>query len=146
MAFEGGWINSEEDKKYVESKGFTYITGNPMTDQKLWAIDRERDIILVPRGGGGLEIPESYSLFIDGQIVNMEATKKTEGNQLKNDLKIFYNIHKIEVAEAWRDKGYTETELKKIIVEAFKGYGGYGFKPSQISEVVVNISSDIKMN
>ena len=69
MAFESGWIESEEDQKYVLTKGFRSISGRLFSEIFIWAIDRERDIILISRGGGGLEMPKSYALYMDGEIL-----------------------------------------------------------------------------
>lgn len=93
MGFESGWIESEEDQKNVATKEFRNITGRPLSDPFEWAIDRERDIILISRGGGGLEMPEGYALYFNGEIINMEGTGKSEGSQFDNTLKVhrFFN-------------------------------------------------------
>ena len=80
MAFESGWIESEEDQKYVATKGFKDITGRPLPDPLTWAIDRKRDIILISRGGGGLEMPKGFALYLDGEIINLEGDWESEAS------------------------------------------------------------------
>ncbi|MBE5876065.1 MAG: hypothetical protein E7290_04170 [Lachnospiraceae bacterium] len=142
MAFVGEWIEREEDKKYIASKGFTYITGKEMTDAGLGVIDRERDIILVPRGGGGLDMPESYGLYLDGFLIDMEGHKRNEGTRFKNNLKVHWYITWIGVPKTWFEANCSVDKLKQVITEAFTAYAYIDLKASQVLEVTVDISVD----
>ena len=144
MAFESGWIESEEDQKYVATKGFKDITGRPFPDPLSWAIDRERDIILISRGGGGLEMPEGYALYLNGEIIDMEGYSKDEGSHFDNTLKIHWYINKIEVTQEFILKGYTEDKVRKLIEEALISYSYYAYKPEQIIEVTVEINAEFQ--
>lgn len=138
MAFIGEKITNESDKAYVASKGFTYITGEPIDSARSWAIDRERDMILVSRGGGGLEMPESYGLYLWGKIVDIEGYKETEGNRFDNNLKIHWHIK-------WFNKPFESREekemLAEIIKEAFTAFAYRGLKSSQVLEVTIDIEA-----
>ena len=144
MAFESGWIESEKDQKYVATKGFMDITGRPFPDPFEWAIDRERDIILISRGGGGLEMPEGYALYFNGEIINMEGYSKSEGSRFENTLKVHWFITKIEVSEMFVQKGYSEDEVKGLIKEAFVSFAYCDLKPEQIVEVTVEINAEFQ--
>ena len=125
MSFIGEKITNESDKEYVASKGFTYITGESIDSARSWAVDRERDMILVSRGGGGVEMPESYGLYLWGKIVDIEGYKETEGNSFDNNLKIHWHIK-------WFSKPFESREekemLKEIIKEAFIAFAYRGLK------------------
>ena len=141
MAFESGWIESEEDQKYVAAKGFKDITGEPLPDPLTWAIDRERDIILISRGGGGLEMPKGFALYLDGEIINLEGDWESEGSQFE---KIYWQINKVEVSECFFRKGYSEDEVKSLIKEAFTSYSYCDYEPEQIEEVTVEIKAEFE--
>ncbi len=108
MAFISEWIRKEDDIKYVESKGFKDIFGRPLLRPLSWAIDREKEMILVSRGGGGPEIAEGYSLYIDGDIVDIEGYELKEGNRTENNIKIHWIINKIEANETLFQKNYNK--------------------------------------
>lgn len=144
MAFVGEKIKSEEDKKYVASKGFCYITGEPVIGARSWAIDREQDMILVGIGGGGPEIPATYGLYFDNIICEIEGREKFSGSQYDNDLKIHWFIDWISVPKAWFESGCSTEKLKEIITEAFTAYAYRGLEPSQVQEVTVEILAEPK--
>ena len=143
MAFVAERIKRDgEEKRYIASKGFTYITGRVMDDARTWTVDRERDIILVSRGGGGLEMPESYGLYMDGFLIDMEGHERREGSRFDNNLKIHWFINWISVPKAWFENGCGTEKLKEIIKEAFTAYAYIGLKPSQVLEVTVEINAE----
>ena len=142
MAFIGERITTKEDKQYVASKGFTYIIGDPIISARSWAIDREKDMILVPTGGGGLEMPESYGLYLDGVIIDIEGNEKSEGERFDNDLKIHWFINKIRAPKTWFENGCGSDNLKQIITEAFIAYSYRRLKSSQVLEVTVEINAE----
>jgi len=145
MAFVGEKIRSEEDKNYVASKGFTnYISGKLITDPEFGAVDRERDMILVSRGGGGPEMPEAYGLYVDNHIIDIEGHRKKEGSRYDNDLKIHWFIDWISAPKAWFESGCGTEKLKQIITEAFTAYAYRGLEPSQVQEVTVEILAEPK--
>lgn len=145
MAFISEWIRKEDDIKYVESKGFKDIFGRPLLRPLSWAIDREKEMILVSRGGGGPEITEGYSLYIDGDIVDIEGYELKEGNRTENNIKIRWIINKIEANETLFQKNYNKQMIIQFIIEAFEAYGTMGLKAEQILDVVVEINGDIKI-
>lgn len=141
MAFVGEKITNEKDKEYVASKGFTYIvTGEPIERVRYWAVDRERDMMLISRGGGGAELPEGYALYMNGMIINMEGHERREGSRYDNTLKIFWSIDLIQVPEMWHESGCGADDLNEIIEEAFTAYACIGLKTSQVQEVIVEIN------
>lgn len=144
MAFESGWIESEEDQKYVLTKGFRGISGRLLSEIFIWAIDRERDIILISRGGGGLEMPKSYALYMDGEIINIEGDSEEKGSHFDNTLKVHWYINKIEVTEGFFQKGYDKNKVNQIIREAFTSYSYCDLEPEQIVEVTVEIKAEFQ--
>ncbi len=143
MAFVWKKITDKKEKEYIKSKGFTYIDGEPMIDPRWCAIDEERDIILVSRGGGGLEMPEGYALYLDGEIIEMEGEEKCEGNRFDNNLKVHWIINKIVVNKMQYEKKYDINELMQIIKEAFIAFGYCGLKITQVLEVTVEINAEL---
>ena len=133
-----------EERKYIASKGFTYITGEVIDDADYWSVDRKRDIILVSRGGGGPEIPNGYAIYIDGIIIDMEGKEKKEGSRYENDLKVHWYIDWIEAPKAWFKTGCGTEKLKQILMEAFTAYAYRGLKTSQVLEVTVEINAEPK--
>ncbi len=145
MAFVSEWIRTEDDKKHVESKGFKDIFGRPLSRPLSWAIDREKDIILVSRGGGGPEITEGYSLYIEGDIVDIEGYELKEGNRTENNIKIRWIINNIEANKTLFQIKYNKETIIQFIKEAFESYGRMGLKTEQILDVVVEINCDIRI-
>ncbi len=115
MAFIGEWIKKEDDKKYVALKGFKDIFGRPLLSPLSWAIDREKDIILIPRGGGGPELPEGYALYIRGDIINIEGYEMNEGSRFENNLRIHWIINKIEMDEKIVHNSYDANDIIQYI-------------------------------
>lgn len=144
MAFTSGKIKSVEDRKHVAAKGFKDIFGQPFPNPYAWAIDREKDIILISRGGGGLEVPEGYALYIDGEILDIEGYEKDEGSRFEKNLKIHWYISKIEVNKSYFQKNYKEELIRQYIKDAFTAYGCRNLKPEQILEVTVEINAVIQ--
>lgn len=142
MAFIWKKVTDKEDKEYIESKGFTYIDGKSISDARWCAIDKERDSILVSRGGGGLEMLESYALYLDGEIIEVEGEEKFKGSRFNNDLKIYWTINKLIVNEIQLNK-YSINELMQIVKEAFIAFSYCGLKKSQVLEVAVEINVEL---
>lgn len=143
MAFISEKIR-EEDKEYFKSIGFTYLVDRKSLEPTWWAIDREQEIILVSRGGVPCEIFMGYELYLSGELIEMEAVEKTEGDWFDSDLKINWLINKIEVSKELFEKGYDVESIKKIIRDAFEGYGTRGIERSKILEVKVEINAEPK--
>lgn len=144
MAFIAEKIKRDsEERKYIASKGFTYYrSGRLVDDADAWAIDREKDIILVSRGGGGPEMPEAYGLYMDGFLIDIEGEDDKEGERFDNNLKIRWFINRICVPMAWFESGCGTEKLNQIIKEAFTAYSYRRLKPSQILEVTVEINAE----
>ena len=98
--------------------------------------------ILVSRGGGGLEMLESYALYLDGEIIEVEGEEKFKGSRFNNDLKIYWTINKLIVNEIQLNK-YSINELMQIVKEAFIVFSYCGLKKSQVLEVAVEINVEL---
>lgn len=143
MAFISERIR-EEDKEYFSSIGFTYLVDGEPLEPSWWAIDREKEIILVSRGGVPCETFMGYQLYLSGELIDIEAIEKTEGDWLDRDLKVSWLINKIEVPKELFEKGYDVESVKNIIRIAFEGYGTRGIERSKILEVKVEINVEPK--
>lgn len=143
MAFIAEKIKRDsEERKYIASKGFTYITGEPLFNARSWTVDRERDIILVSRGGGGLEMPRSYGLYMDGFLIDIEGDDENEGDYYGSGSKIHWFITWIGVPKGWFESGCGTEKLKQIIKEAFTAYAYINLNPARILEVTVEINAE----
>ena len=139
MAYVSERITREEDKEYFKSFNFTSILRKPLRPS-WWAIDRENESFLFSRGGGAMDVPQSYGLMMDGELIEMRVKEQTEGEIYDNNLKIHWIIYKIEVPEKLLEKGYSRDEIRKNIVEAFLGLGTTGIERSKIIDVTVEIN------
>jgi len=142
MAFSYEKIVEEKDKEYVSAIGFTTMYGGTKVYRR-WAIDRERDYIMVGRGGVIGESWMGYQLYIEKEFVNVEAQEYTEGNSFRNDARIKWIIQKIEIPSKLIDKGFGVERIKKIIEEAFVGWGSPGIRNEQIKQITVEIEENI---
>lgn len=97
---------------------------------------------MVFRGGGGLEMLESYALYLDGEIIEVEGEEKFKGSRFNNDLKIYWTINKLIVNEIQLNK-YSINELMQIVKEAFIAFSYCGLKKSQVLEVAVEINVEL---
>lgn len=97
---------------------------------------------MVSRGGGGLEMLESYALYLDGEIIEVEGEEKFKGSRFNNDLKIYWTINKLIVNEIQLNK-YSINELMQIVKEAFIAFSYCGLKKSQVLEVAVEINVEL---
>lgn len=140
MAFLSEKITSESDIAYFHSFGFTNILDKP-AKAYWWAIDREREIFLFPRGGGSFEIPLGYGLCIDGELVEIEAKQTTEGSRNTEDLRVHWNINAIKIPGKLMQQGQTADSIEKIVEEAFLGLGTTGMPRESILETTVEITA-----
>lgn len=140
MAFLSEKIASESDINYFNSFGFTDILGKP-AKAYWWAIDRGREIFLFPRGGGSFDIPLGYGLCIDGELVEIEARRTTEGDRNTDDLKVHWNITAIKIPDSLARHGRTADDIKKIVEESFLGLGTTGVSRESILETSVEITA-----
>lgn len=131
----------EEDREYFESIGFTQILGEP-SKALWWAIDKDREIILISRGGMiGVQYKE-FQMYFEKELVNIRTIEKNQGDRFENNLYIKWVINKIVIPLTLKGK---ETELKKAIKEAFLQYGTKGVKSSQLSGVEVEICTELEV-
>ena len=137
MAFVCEKISAEE-RRYFETIGFTNISNKP-SETNWWAIDREKNIILICRGGIPGEIFWGYQLYLEGEFINMIVIKKTEGDRFSYDLRINWIIEEIRVPKKLVKEG---CDIKKIIEEAFISFGMRGLKASQLLSVNVQINKE----
>lgn len=142
MAFVSEEIR-EQDREYFDSIGFTNIFDEP-SKADWWAIDKQRDIILICRGGMPHEPIWGYQLYLCGELVNMEALERAKGSQFRNNLRVHWIIKSIEVPEKLYKKGCDIDKIKQNIKEAFIGYGTIGIEHSKLAEITVEIDADIK--
>lgn len=144
MAYVSEKIIKEEDKEYFNSFQFKDITKRPLRPY-WWAIDREKEYILFPMGGGAFEIPEGMGLYMDNALIEMWVKDKEEGNRQEFGLKVQWIVYRIKVPKILLEKGYEREEILNEIKRAFYGLGISGVKRENISEVTVNIKADIEI-
>lgn len=143
MAFVSEEIK-EEDKEYFNSMGFTYLVSGEPVRPLCWAIDRERSIILTPTGGVPHERIMGFGLYIEGEIINIEAIERVQGDEFDGDLKIQWEINKIEVPDELLKKEGSRERIKEYIKEAFTGFGTIGVERSKILKVTVEIATELE--
>lgn len=143
MAFVSEEITKEEDIQYFNSLHLLDITKRPLRPY-WWAIDRERNYIIYPMGGGSFEIPQGMGLYLDGDIIEMWVKDKREGEYYNRNYKIFWKIYRIKVTGHLLEKGYDKESIIEIIKEAFEGLGASGVERSNIVEVTVDIQAEIE--
>ena len=144
MAYVSEKITRGEDKEYFNSFHFTSILRKPLRPY-WWAIDRENESFLFPRGGGALGVPDGYGFLLGGELIEMWVKEEKEGNRFKNNLKIHWDIYKIEIPEKLFEKGYSKNEIRENIVAAFLGLGTCGIERSRLLDVTVNIKEAFKI-
>lgn len=144
MRFKSEKIVRDEDKKYFNSFGLKDILGD-LVEPYWWAIDKETGIFLFSRGGGVFEVPESFGLYIDGDLIEIEVLEETEGDRFDNNLKIHWFIRKIYVPRKVIEKGYDENEIRGLVQEAFIGLGTTGIERTKILDVTVKIMAELKI-
>lgn len=143
MSFVGERIVTEEDKKYVNAIAFRNMTGQVL-EPRWWAIDREKNWILVARGGGSFEIPEGYALYMDGEILEIEGYARTQGSRFESNLVFRWSINRIVATKAWINKKYDKDMFFDVLKEAFIAYSHCGLKKSQILNITVDIQTTIQ--
>lgn len=136
MAFVSEEITKKEDEEYFNGFGFKDILGD-LVEPCWWAIDREKNIFLFPRGGGAFEIPVSFGLCVEGYLIEIEVIEQVEGSENEGNLKIHWLINKIKIPNELIQKGYITKNLEKIIEDSFYGLGTVGIPPKGISEITV---------
>jgi hypothetical protein len=133
---------SEADKARYESFHFT----SPFSKYHLvsawkWAIDRERNVFLVPMGGGGTEqseTPAIFSLVFDEQVSRIEAYYKYSGKE-REGLDIYWRLTRIVIPRELQPKGNLVLELIK---EAFGVIGVVDFGRVVVSSVHFDFIAD----
>ena len=138
MAFISERIK-EEDKEYFKSLGFTYLVSGKPVDPLCWAIDREQNIILTPTGGVPHEILMGFGLYMEGEIIDIEAIERVQGDEFDGDLTICWTINRIKVPDKLLKKVRNTEKITNCIKEAFVGFGTIGLERSKILDVTVEI-------
>lgn len=138
MGFVSEEILREEDKKLFLSMGLKDIFGKP-AEPYWWAIDRDRNIVLYPRGGGAFEVPVGYGLSIEGKQIEMEVEKKTKGDIFDHNLEIHWVIQRIVVPDELMLKGYTYETVVNLVEDAFAALGTTGIEREKLVDVTVKI-------
>ena len=134
----------EKDKEYFNSIGFTYLVSGKPVEPLCWAIDREQNIILTPTGGVPHEILMGFGLYMEGEIINIEAVERVCGDEFDGDLTIRWVINKIEVPDKLLKKVGSTEKIINCIKEAFIGFGTIGLERSKILEVTVEIATKLE--
>ena len=141
MAFVSEEITRKDDQEYFNGFGFKDILGD-LVEPCWWAIDREKNIFLFPRGGGALEVPLSFGLCVESYLIEIEVAEQVEGSEYDGNLKIHWLINKIKIPNELIQRGYIIKNLEKLIEEAFYGLGTVGIPAKEISEVTVKSTAE----
>lgn len=144
MPYVSEKIVKKEDKEYFNSFHFLDVTKRPLRPY-WWAIDREKEYIIFPMGGGAFEIPEGMGLYMDNAVIEMWVKDKEEGNRQNVGLKVEWSIYRIKVPKILLEKGHKSEEIINEIKRAFYGLGTSGVKRENITEVTVEINADIEI-
>ncbi len=134
MAFISEKIN-EKDRDYFNSIGFTNMLGKP-SKAEWWAIDRERNIVFVCRGGIPYERIKGYQLYFQNKIIDIEAIEEKVGNRFHGNLQVHWIISKIKMPIELLNMD--ENNIKDIIDEVFISYAYRNVEVSQVKEVLVS--------
>ena len=133
MAFICEKIN-ERDRDYFNSIGFTYMLGEP-SEARWWAIDRERNMVFVCRGGIPYERFKGYQLYFQNKIIDIEAIEEKVGNRFCSNLQVHWLVNIVEIPIELLS--INENNIKQIISEAFISYTYRNVEISQVKDVTV---------
>ena len=83
----------EADKQRIDVSGLKHPYHNCPIDNYLyeWTIDRERDIALIPLGGGGLS-PFFFLLYWQGRFIYAHLLRSFKGTSKTRDLEITWRL------------------------------------------------------
>lgn len=131
---------TKNDREYFDTIGFTNMHG-ASSEARWWTIDRSRNIILICRGGVPYERFKGYQLYLNEEIIDIEAIEKNVGNRFDSNLEVHWCINRIEVPQVMLD-GY-EKEIRQIIQEAFTSFSYCNITSSQVKKVTVEINTEL---
>jgi len=118
----------EEDREFFKSMGLRDCWGKDyaiVTEYTTWCADRDNNIYLVGIGGGYKDIPYYYALWLNGQEIRLEVTRRGKCNS-DGLVDIIWYINRIPITEKMTPTKY---DLIEIINKAFLvNRGGYSEK------------------
>lgn len=123
MAFVNEYIPTEDKKKYnmTDDSNF-YLAGT-----NSWTVDREREMFLMHRAGGGPESPEKemyWAFFWRGHLLNVHIKHLANGGETPGGhgwaKKKVLGIGGIDLTPEIKAEIVADLKL------AFEGFGGFG--------------------
>lgn len=107
-----------------------------------WTIDRDRNAYLVQLGGGLGEIPESFALVWNDDIISIATKSKFEyGKQgTRETVSVTWNISAIFLPKLLESR---RIEIQQLIREALDAYGFLADRKG-LESVTVNFASDCR--
>lgn len=141
MAFISERI-TEEDAVYFNAFAFKDVVGNPLKAY-WWAVDKERNMFLFPRGGGSFDIPICFGFYWDGDLIDIEVIKNVKGSRYKNNLEIYWVIKKIIISKQVEEKVDHYNDILNLIEQAFMGLGTTGIGYDKMTKINVDNQSQI---
>lgn len=92
-------------------KGYIYVT-----KQSRWCADRKRNFFLVPLGGGMHDTPYFIDLWIDGEIVVMEAEQY--GKRINGNVIVGWDIVNIIIpSKIWSKRNLIVSIIEEAMAE-----------------------------
>ncbi len=136
MGFVFEKIN-EEGKKYLKN----FVSDSPVY---YWAIDREREIILLSLGGWGFdkEQPEFFVFLYKKNIGKILAYRKKEW-KTRTEVNVTWYLYEIRFTIALQGK---EEELIELVKEAFFTFGSGTQKIKANSTTLAEVANPIFVN
>src|SRR5690349_4051320 len=100
MAFANERIDTPEKRAEFDAlRLISPATGRP-PEQRVWAVDRERNMYFVSLGGGFGDIPELFALVARGQQIIVAGTQEVTGTFADRNLQIEWTISEVRFPKA----------------------------------------------
>lgn len=93
------------------------INHDPVTPNK-WTIDRERDIALIPLGGGNAEMPYIFAMYWQGELLYHYLYAEKTGSFNDRNLQVSWRIDQVDVPD-----NVSREDMLKTLKDALLAYG-----------------------
>ncbi|MDR3394135.1 MAG: hypothetical protein P4L70_03950 [Parasulfuritortus sp.] len=136
MAFVNELISDEDKQKIDWTKFKAWPFSDPHRPWK-WTIDKERNVFLIPLGGGGPDgdRPDVFALHWDGQVIRFEAEITGSGTGKFWDT-LFWKINNLAIPDNLHSQ---KEKILESVVNAIRAHGRF-FSTEHVKTVHVTFA------
>ena len=114
MAFIKEWLKEEDWELYNSFELYYDHKLKKANENRLWTVDKERDIYFIFLGGGGLDVPEEHAIIWQNRKIRIMSDTKAVTEKTSGKTFLHWAVTNIWAEKSLEKK---ESELIQLIRE-----------------------------